>query len=109
MTLELVGSIAIEFPAGWAIRSASGAQVVPPFVVFHTPPATPAAYIVVGVVGSIRIARVRPPMLPGPSWVHAPREAAALMARSIWLRGGRGAPRAGGCWGVCWMCSGAGG
>ncbi|MBI3106687.1 MAG: hypothetical protein HYY95_14155 [Candidatus Rokubacteria bacterium] len=57
------------------MRSVSGTQAPPPSIVFHTPPATPAAYMVLELVGSMRMARVRPPILPGPSGVQAPREA----------------------------------
>src|SRR5258708_37671029 len=92
MTAGLTGSIAIELTARLDIRSASGAQEAPTFVVFHTPPATPAAYIGVGVVGWISVARERPPMLPGPSPVQAPSAAAAMSEGSIAPHGGRGIP-----------------
>ena len=53
--------------------SPTGAQLAPLFVVLKTPPATPAAYQVVPApVGSTTIARVRPPMLPGPRLVQVP-------------------------------------
>src|SRR5258708_3918785 len=107
MTAGLTGSIAIELTARLDIRSASGAQEAPPFVVFHTPPATPAAYIVVGVVGWISVARVRPPMLPGPSPVQAPRAAAAMSEGSIALCGGRGIPCRVEYRGICRMRSSA--
>src|SRR5258706_9851488 len=70
MTFESVGSIAIELTARFGSRSSSGLHESPASVDFHTPPATPAAYITSGVFGSIKIERVRPPMLPGPSCTH---------------------------------------
>src|SRR5262245_22949107 len=68
--LELPGSITSELTARLAISSSRGVQEVPELVVFQTPPAIPAAYIVAGVDGSMRIRRVLPPMLPGPSDVQ---------------------------------------
>ena len=57
-----------------SVLSPTGAQLAPLFVVLKTPPATPPAYQVApGPVGSITIARVRPPMLPGPTLVQVPR------------------------------------
>src|SRR5215831_19193476 len=70
---ELPGSMASELTAMLAVRSVNGVHDTPVFVVFQTPPATPAAYIVLGVLGLITIALVRPPMLPGPRWVHEPK------------------------------------
>src|SRR5262247_1448338 len=52
------------------IKSAIGVHDCPPLVVFQTPPETPAAYITLASCGLIRIARVRPPILPGPSGVQ---------------------------------------
>src|SRR3954468_24455443 len=72
MTLELPGSKTRQLTAMFAMKSLRGAQDAPPFVVFQTPPATPAAYIVLGVTGSIISARVRPPTLPGPSPCQVP-------------------------------------
>jgi hypothetical protein len=72
MTLWLAGSMARLETARFDMRSWSGAQDAPPFVDFHTPPATPAAYMTFASVGSMRIALVRPPMFPGPSAVHVP-------------------------------------
>ena len=57
-----------------SVLSPTGAQLAPLFVVLKTPPATPPAYQVAPApVGSITIARVRPPMLPGPTLVQVPR------------------------------------
>src|SRR6266404_5661140 len=70
MTFESEGSIAIELIARFGSRSSSALHESPASVDFHTPPATPAAYMISGVFGSIKIERVRPPMLPGPSWTH---------------------------------------
>src|SRR5689334_13614849 len=47
-------------------KSARGAQLTPPLVLFQTPPATPAAYMIRGSVGWMSRARVLPPTLPGP-------------------------------------------
>src|SRR6478672_3257128 len=55
------------------MKSFSGDQLAPPFRLFQIPPATPAAYIMLGSTGSIRRALVRPPTLPGPSDSHVPR------------------------------------
>src|SRR3954453_13950131 len=54
-----------------AMKSASGAQLVPPLVVFQTPPATAPSHMMLGFVGWITIERVRPPMLPGPRHFQA--------------------------------------
>jgi hypothetical protein len=61
-------------------RSSSGIQVPPPSTVFQTPPSAAPAYIVLGEVGSMTRALVRPPMLPGPSGFHASDPAAAAPA-----------------------------
>src|SRR5689334_7429150 len=50
--------------ASW---SPFGVHEAPPLVDFQMPPATPATHIRSLFLRSIRIARVRPPMLPGPS------------------------------------------
>src|SRR5690349_11849102 len=55
-----------------ARKSFKGVHELPAFVVFHTPPATPAEYITFGSTGSITNARVRPPTLPGPIDCHVP-------------------------------------
>src|SRR5678816_2237692 len=68
----LVGSRARHVTAMLARKSLSGAHELPPLVVFHTPPTTPAAYITSGLTGSMTNARVRPPTLPGPSDCHVP-------------------------------------
>src|SRR4051794_13381851 len=72
MTLELPGSKARQVTAMFAMKSLRGDHEAPAFVDFQTPPATPAAYIVLGVTGSTISARVRPPTLPGPSDCHVP-------------------------------------
>src|SRR4051812_37354896 len=53
------------------MKSARGAQLNPPLVVFQTPPATAPSHMISGFVGWITIERVRPPMLPGPSHFQA--------------------------------------
>src|ERR1043166_9874434 len=72
MMLGLVGSRTKHVTAMFARTSSSGAHELPPFVVFQTPPATPAAYITSGVTGLMTNARVRPPTLPGPSDCQVP-------------------------------------
>src|SRR2546425_10995404 len=105
---EFVGSIASEETARFGSSvSVRAAHDVPPLVVFHTPPATPAAYIVFGVVGSMTMARVRPPTLPGPRAVQDPRNEAAvsrLMPRAA-ADGWRTSPPAVGCSGISFICS----
>src|SRR5438874_5612504 len=54
-----------------AMKSARGAQVAPPLIVFQMPPATDPIHIILVLVGWMTIARVRPPMLPGPSHFQA--------------------------------------
>src|SRR5215216_4143721 len=72
MVLELDGSKAMEVTAMFARKSLSGSHDEPPFVVFQMPPATAAAYITSGLLGSISNARVRPPTLPGPNDCQVP-------------------------------------
>src|ERR1041384_3134626 len=72
MILGLDGSRARHVTAMFARKSSSGSHDVPAFVVFQTPPATPAAYITSGLTGSMTNARVRPPTLPGPSDCQVP-------------------------------------
>src|ERR1041385_4392025 len=72
MILGLDGSRARHVTAMFARKSSSGSQAAPPFVVFQTPPATPAAYITSGLTGLMTSARVRPPTLPGPNDCHVP-------------------------------------
>src|SRR5215216_2078842 len=72
MTLRLAGSIASEFIAMLASKSPTGVQDAPASVVFHTPPATPPAYMMFELAGLIIRARVRPPIFPGPNCDHAP-------------------------------------
>src|SRR5215472_13024159 len=66
MTLGFVGSIAMQDTARFAIKSSTGVHEAPPLSVLHTPPPTLPAHMVLGTVGCTTIARVRPPMLPGP-------------------------------------------
>src|SRR5215218_7846163 len=70
MTSGLVGSIARHETARFAIRSSTGAQLPPPSSVRQTPPPALPAHILEGLAGWITIARVRPPMFPGPSAVQ---------------------------------------
>ena len=65
-------------------RSGSANQLVPPFVVFHTPPPIVPTHIVFGVVGWISTERFRPPMLPGPRKIQfeGPVAAFGFAARS---------------------------
>src|ERR1051325_3213062 len=69
--------------------SGSGAQLVPPLLVFHMPPPAAATYIVFGSVGCAATALIRPettvfpgacPLASGagPSAVHAPTSGPAL-------------------------------
>ena len=48
------------------IKSFTTLQFAPESVLFQMPPVTLPTHIVVVVVGCIRIARMRPPILPGP-------------------------------------------
>src|SRR5205085_4578626 len=59
-------------------KSLSGFQDAPPSVVFQMPPSTAPAYMMFAFVGSITSARVRPPTLPGPRFVHVPSTPAEL-------------------------------
>src|ERR1035438_9263896 len=70
MVFEFVGSIAMAPMFRTGKRSVRGFHVLPPSVVFQTPPVTAPAYMTNGLVGSIRILRVLPPMFPGPRLVH---------------------------------------
>src|SRR5215211_7634119 len=72
MVLEFEGSKARDVTAMFARKSLSGNHDEPPLVVFQMPPATAAAYITSGLVGSMRSDRVRPPTLPGPSDCQVP-------------------------------------
>src|SRR5689334_25342644 len=62
----------MQVTAMFARKSLSGAHVVPPLVVFQIPPATAAAYMTLGLTGSMIKDRVRPPTLPGPNDCHVP-------------------------------------
>src|SRR4030095_9485791 len=73
MVLELEGSKARQVTAMFARKSSSGSHDAPAFVVFQMPPATAAAYITSGLMGSMSNARVRPPTFPGPNDCHVPR------------------------------------
>src|SRR5215472_9445369 len=72
---------------GWL--SVSGVHVVPPSVVFHTPPCAPAAYTVVELRGSTTKAETRPDVTPaelpfapyGPAKVHCKLCDLAMVAR----------------------------
>src|SRR5436190_10035291 len=68
--LELPGAITRLLTAMLGRKSAIGRQVRPASFDFHTPPATPAANIKFGWRRSMTRARVRPPILPGPSGSH---------------------------------------
>src|SRR5262245_29543855 len=106
MTLVLAGSMAIEFTARLAMESVSGTHDAPPLDLFQTPPTTPPAYIGVGVRGSIRMDRVLPPMLPGPSGDHEPSATAvcALDGRPLsWGDGSHRPPAAVECRGMLRM------
>src|SRR5437588_11426948 len=70
MMFGLFGSIAMQLVARLAIRSYTGDQLCPPSSVRHTPPPALPAHMVLGMVGCTTMARVRPPMLPGPSDVQ---------------------------------------
>src|ERR1043165_7335137 len=72
MILGLVGSRTRHVTAMFARKSSSGSHDAPPLVVFQTPPATPAAYITLGLTGSMTNARGRPPTFPGPSDCQVP-------------------------------------
>src|SRR5438045_1315127 len=80
MTSGRAGSISSELTAMFVRPSPVGRQVVPSSSLFQIPPDTPAAKIVVGTAGWNFTTRVRPPMLPGPSGVHASSTAVALLA-----------------------------
>src|SRR5437016_3414121 len=66
------GSIVSEATFKFAIKSPVEIHDAPALVDLHTPPPAAEANIVFGFVGSMTIARVRPPMLPGPSGVQPP-------------------------------------
>src|SRR5215831_18129129 len=68
--LELVGSMTMEVTARFAIQSVVVFQVVPLFVVFHTPPPTLPSQTVLVVAGWTTIERILPPIFPGPNQVH---------------------------------------
>src|SRR5712692_8483212 len=70
MIVGCVGSMTKHETARFAIRSSTGDQLAPALSVRQTPPPTLAAQIVLGEPGWGTIARVRPPMLPGPSEAH---------------------------------------
>src|SRR6185369_14946008 len=72
MMREFEGSNARHVTAMLARKSSSGADDVPPLVVFQIPPATAPAYIVSGLLGSMMSVRVRPPTLPGPNDCQVP-------------------------------------
>src|SRR5215471_4525777 len=88
MTWVFVGSNASELTAIFGRRSPRALQDLPEFVLFHTPPATPAAYMLLGSTGSINSARVRPPMLPGPNAVQEPNDCGSIEVVRISLTEG---------------------
>src|SRR5262249_38501883 len=73
MVLWFVGSMTSELTLMLGIRSATGFHEAAPSALFQIPPPTPPAYMILGEVGSISMARVLPPTLPGPRLVHEPR------------------------------------
>src|SRR5438445_799269 len=60
MVLEFERSSAMEPMAVEACLSVKAVQVVPPFVVFHTPPWAPPRYTILTLPGSIASAVTRP-------------------------------------------------
>src|SRR3954453_6121223 len=62
----------IAVTARLAMKSSTGAHALPPSSVRHTPPPTLPAQMALVVLGCTTIARVRPPMLPGPSPTQPP-------------------------------------
>src|ERR1035438_2676484 len=70
MMFALVGSITMQEMARLAMKSFSGNHAAPLLVVFQTPPSTPPHHMMLVDVGCTRIARTRPPILPGPSQVQ---------------------------------------
>src|ERR1022692_4415369 len=65
-----VGSIAIQQIARLSIKSPTGPKLLPPSSLNQTPPPTLPIQIRSGFLGSIRMERVRPPMLLGPREAH---------------------------------------
>src|SRR5690348_10773361 len=70
MILGLAGSIAMQEMARLAMKSLSGNQLAALLVDFQTPPSTPPAHKMLVFEGCTRMARTRPPILPGPSQVQ---------------------------------------
>ena len=62
-----MGSKTIDDTESDAMKSSTGVQLAPALVVFQMPPPTLPANIVDGDMRLIASARMRPPMLPGPS------------------------------------------
>src|SRR5260370_29835338 len=79
--LGSLGSMARLATARLGSGSVSGFHVLPPSVVFQTPPPSVPAYIVLGSSGRITSARVRPPILPGPSACQFPTLATLASGR----------------------------
>src|SRR5687767_10416469 len=79
MTSGRAGSMSNELTAMFVRPSPVGRQDVPLSSLFQMPPDTPAANSVVGTAGWNFTTRVRPPMLPGPSGVHASSRRSALL------------------------------
>src|SRR4029450_8133984 len=105
MTCGFVGSNARELTATFGKRSPNAIQDFPELVLFQTPPATPAAYITVGSTGLIKNARVRPPMLPGPSGVQVPSDCGSIEVVLISLAEGNLSPLAVEYWGMRSPCA----
>src|SRR6266850_4589181 len=70
MTLGFAGLMTSDDTDSAAMKSSTGVQPAPPFVVFQMPPPTLPANIVSGVFGWMTIERMRPPTFPGPSHRH---------------------------------------
>src|SRR5213083_2906479 len=66
MTVGLGGTKTIDVTARFAMKSLTGDQLAPPFVVFQMPPPALPANIVFASLGWMAIDRTRPPTLLGP-------------------------------------------
>src|ERR1051326_6414037 len=62
-----VGSITSEVTARFAMKSEMGYHDPPGLPDRHMPPDTLPIHMVLGIVGWMRIALIRPPIFPGPS------------------------------------------
>src|SRR5258706_10542543 len=90
MTEESAGSKASALTAMFGRKSVTACHDAPPSTVFQTPPETAPAYMTLESCGSIRSARVRPPMLPGPRNCHDP--GCEVAWRGLEVAESRGAP-----------------